>query len=80
MIGELAAADGLPDTARAVDMRRTYPAGRILHLVPASLAFPAFGKPFQCHSDSTAGDTGSSQIEAAARRLLWQPELICEVR
>ena len=45
MAHEPAAADGLPDTARAVDMRRTYPAGRILHLVPASAAFLGSGEP-----------------------------------
>lgn len=44
MAHEPAAADGLPDTARAVDMRRTYPAGRILHLVPASAAFLGLGE------------------------------------
>lgn len=45
MDAEPAAADGLPDTARGADMRRTYPAGRILHLVPARLAFPYFQPP-----------------------------------
>ena len=48
MAHEPAAADGLPDTARAVDMRRTYPAGRILHLVPASAAFLGSGESHLC--------------------------------
>ncbi len=30
-----AAVDGLPDMRRAADSRRTFPAGRILHLVGA---------------------------------------------
>jgi hypothetical protein len=70
MAHEPAAADGLPDTARAVDMRRTYPAGRILHLVPASAAFVGTGETHCCSKSggSPARQTAALHMEVQGQQ------------